>query len=268
MSWSRVFTVYPSSPKPMRVKILPSNMLSGVFQFCILAAFTSVIIAGESHVANNKHALEHPTVVIDFPSLECACHDSNASSTSSDREQGGDESSRGGTCKAGGQARWVLSVRGLVPGFSYKLHFRWSLADEQLGAFDSVISTVTSSYVVRTPLAESGHNGTSTFDLIAHNRNLRMDVAVWDMYPGLNEEEALIGKRHMDSAVNTLQLHCTDFESSRSEKMPRDKEGVHQQVFEQPEEEEEGSGAGGETLETLISLSSLFPGEDVFQVQT
>jgi hypothetical protein len=108
-------------------------------------------------------------------------------------------------------------VRGLVPGFSYKLHFRWSLVDEQIGAFDSVISTVTSSYAVRTPLAESGQNGTSTFDLIALSRKLRMDVAVWDVNPGLTEEEALIGARHMDSAVNKLQMHCTDLESSRSE---------------------------------------------------
>jgi hypothetical protein len=96
-----------------------------------------------------------------------------------------------------------------------------------------------------------------------------MVVVLWDMYPGLKEEEALIGARHMDSAVNTLQLHCTDFESNRSEKMARNKEDVYQQVFEQPEEEEdEGSGAGGETLEALISLPSLFPGEDVFQIQT
>ena len=192
-------------------------MLSGVFQFCI-AAFMSVIIAGEPEVAIRQHGPNHPAVVMDFPSLECACDDSNASSISSDREQVGVESSRGRTCKAGGQASWVLSVRGLVPGFSYKLHFKWSLADEQLGAFDSVISTVTSSYVARRPLAESGQNGNFTFDLIAHSRKLRMDVAVWDIYPGLTEEEALIGARHANSAVNTLQLHCTEFESSRSGK--------------------------------------------------
>jgi hypothetical protein len=159
-------------------------------------------------------------------------------------------------------------VRGLVPGFSYRLHFRWSLADEQIGAFDSVISTVTSSYVARKPLSDSGQNGNFTFDLIVHSRKLRMDVAVWDVYPGLKEEEALIGARHMDSTVNTVRVLCKELESNRSEKMARNKEDVHRHVFEQPEEEEEGSGAGGETLETLISLPSLFPGEDVFQIQT
>jgi hypothetical protein len=158
-------------------------------------------------------------------------------------------------------------VRGLVPGFSYRLHFKWSLADEQLGAFDWVISTVTSSYVARTPLTESGQNGNFTFEMIEHSRKLRMDVAVWDIYPGLKEEEALIGERHMDSTVNTVRVLCKELESNRSEKMARNKDDVHQQVVE-PEEEEEGSGAGGETLETLISLPSLFPGEDVFQIQT
>jgi hypothetical protein len=39
-----------------------------------------------------------------------------------------------------------------------------------------------------------------------------MDVAVWDMYPGLTKEEALIGARHMDSAVNTVRVLCTSVE--------------------------------------------------------
>ncbi len=107
------------------------------------------------------------------------------------------------------------------PGYSYKLHFKWSIEDEQLGAFDSVILTSTSSYVVRKPLrkklknSKSGknQNGTSEFDLIAHSRKLRMHVVVWDLYEGLTVEEALIGARHMDSAVNKVRVHCTVFES-------------------------------------------------------
>jgi hypothetical protein len=183
------------------------------------------------------HHLYHPAVAIDVPWLECACHDSNASSISSETEQDGDESSRGGTCRTGGQASWVFAVRGLVTGFSYRLHFKWSLADEQLGAFDWVISTVTSSYVARKPLTESRQNDNFTFHLIAHSRKLRMDVSLWDIYPGLKEEEALVGARHVDSAVNKVRVHCTrhledentirlklwrsrhtEFESSRSEK--------------------------------------------------
>jgi hypothetical protein len=195
-------------------------MLSGVFQFCILAAFMSVIIAVEPHVANGQHGLEHPAVVIDFPSLECACDDSNASSTSSGRERGGDASLHVGTCKAGGQARWVFAVRGLVPGFSYKLHFKWSLEDDLLEELDLSISTTTSSFAVRTPLAESGQNGTSTFDLIAHSRKLHMDMALWDVYPGLTEEEALIGARNMDLAVNTVRVLCTDSDSGERTKVP------------------------------------------------
>jgi hypothetical protein len=175
------------------------------------------LLSSLSKVATEQHGLDHPAVAIDVPSLECACADSNASSISSDREQDGDQSSRGGTCRTGGQASWVFAVRGLVPGFSYRLHFKWSLADEQLGAFHSVISTATSSYVARKPLTESGQNGTSTFDVIALSRKLRMDVAVWDIYPGLKEEETLIGARLMDSAVNTVRILCTDLESNRIE---------------------------------------------------
>jgi hypothetical protein len=47
-----------------------------------------------------------------------------------------------------------------------------------------------------------------------------MDVAVWDMYPGLTEEEALIGARHMDSAVNTVRVLCTDSDSGERTKVP------------------------------------------------
>ena len=37
-----------------------------------------------------------------------------------------------------------------------------------------------------------------------------MAVAVWDMSPGSTEEEALIGARHMDSALNTVRVGCGD----------------------------------------------------------
>jgi hypothetical protein len=175
-----------------------------------------------------QNGIDHPAVYIDLPSLECACDSSNASSISSDGEQGGDASSHesvmpASACRAGGQASWILSVRGLVPGFIYGLHFKWFHANELLGSFDSVISTDTSSYIVRKALSESGQDVTSIFDLIAHSRKLRMDVAVRDMYPGLTEEKTLIGTRHIDSAVNTVRIHCSrerrkvpDGESNRS----------------------------------------------------
>jgi hypothetical protein len=164
----------------------------------------------------SEHGLDHPAVVIDFPSLECACDYSNASSLSSEGERSIDA-----ICSAGVQASWVLSLSGLVPGYSYQLHFEWYIEDEQLGAFDSVILTSTSSYVVRKPLrkelknSQSGknQNGTSAFDLIANSRKLRMDVEVWDLYEGLTVEEALIAARRMNSAVNTVRVHCTVFES-------------------------------------------------------
>jgi hypothetical protein len=51
-----------------------------------------------------------------------------------------------------------------------------------------------------------------------------MDVAVWVMYQGLTEEEALIGARHMDSAVNKVQVHCTMFDFWESSKVPDEEE--------------------------------------------
>ena len=182
-------------------------------------ACSSDFIQKRKEVALGQHGLDHPAVFIEPPSLECACDYSNASSFSSDGERGGDASWRGGTCNAGDQASWIISISGLVSGFLYKLHFEWSLADEQQGAFDLVISSATSPYVVRKPLSESGQDGTSTFDLISHSRELRMDVEVWDMYPGLTQEEALIGARHVASAVNTVRVHCTDLESGDGTKV-------------------------------------------------
>ncbi len=164
-------------------------------------------LAGALAAHPSLHGLDHPAVVIDFPSIECSCEYNDSSASS---ERGADVSSHVSTCRGGDQASWILSVRGLVPGFSYKLHVKWSIADEQLGAFDSVISTANSSFSVRTQLTESGQNGTSTFDLIAHSRKLRMDVSVWDMYPGLTAEEGLIGARHTDSAINTVRVRCTN----------------------------------------------------------
>ncbi len=161
-------------------------------------------------MAFGPHGPDHPAVFIGIPSLECDCDSSNASSFSSDGEGDGDASSRGGACRAGDQASWIFSVSGLVPGSLYRLHFEWSLEDEQLGALHLNISTTTNSYKFRKPLTDSSWNGNSIFDLIAHSSKLRMDVAVWDMYPGLTEEEALMGARHVDSAVNTVRVRCTD----------------------------------------------------------
>ena len=157
-----------------------------------------------------QHGPDHPAVFIVIPSLECDCDYSNTSYISSDRERGGNASSRGSTCRAGDQASWIFSVHGLVPGFLYRLHFEWSLEDEHLGALDLNISTTSRSYKFRKPLTESSWNGNSIFDLIAHSSKLRMDVAEWDMYPGWTEEEALMGARHMDSAVNTVLVRCND----------------------------------------------------------
>ena len=180
--------------------------------------------AGEPEVTLGQHGTDHPAISIVIPSLECAC-DSQMIHPFSDREWVGGASSIWGTCRAGVPVSWIVTVHGLVPEFSYLLSFEWSLADELLGAFRAVISTTTSSCVVRKPLIQSGQNGTSTFDLIAHNRKLQMDVGVWDMYPGLTEEEARIGAIHIDQLV---RVHCSgeQLEEEKADCLPRFKVGA------------------------------------------
>ena len=168
-----------------------------------------------------QHGLDHPGVVIGVPSLECTCD--YALSISSDEESDGDETLHERTCISGDAASWVVKVSGLLPGFLYRLQVQWrALADEQLGASNSVISTATSwsgdreplTIQFRNPLTERGEKGKSTFDLIAYIMNLSLDVAVWDMYPGLTAEEALIGKRQVKNPqMHRVRVHCSGLES-------------------------------------------------------
>jgi hypothetical protein len=165
------------------------------------------------------HGLYHQGIVIGGPELECPCDYSNAdgATISSNRESGGSASSRGPTCRAGVQVSWILSVKGLVSGFVYQLQCAWSLAGQR-ELFDSFITTVTSSYTVRKPLTQGGQNGASVFDMTFH-----MDVKVYDLYPLLTAEEALIGARYVNSAVYTFPVHCTNLDSGEWTKMPDDK---------------------------------------------
>ena len=68
----------------------------------------------------------------------------------------------------------------------------------------------TSPKAPRTSVQRTFLNDTSTFDLIAHSKKLCVYVEVWDVYPGL-QWKMLIGVRHMDTSVNSVQVHCTDF---------------------------------------------------------
>ena len=69
--------------------------------------------------ATGQYGLDHPSVVIDLPELECECTYSHGATTS-DREQGGAaSSSQAIACRENGEVKWVFLVRGLVPGFEY-----------------------------------------------------------------------------------------------------------------------------------------------------
>ena len=104
--------------------------------------------------------------------------------------------SRLARCQVSGLARYVAGFQG---SYWCNLHFKWPLADEHLGAFDCVISATTSllTYSSKPSLRAAPS------DLIAYSKKLCMHAAVWDVYLGLRVEEALVGTRHMDSAVNS-----------------------------------------------------------------
>jgi hypothetical protein len=60
-----------------------------------------------------------------------------------------------------------------------------------------------------------------------------MDVSVWDMYPGLTEEEALIGEDIWTLLLIQLKVECinSDFESGERTRVPEGKEDKRQHNF-------------------------------------
>ena len=131
---------------------------------------------------------------IDNPWLECECDPLDDSSISSHK------------------AWWILSVRGLVPGFTYQLDFVWSLEDTFKGVEQYVFRTNSSSCIVKKPLTQRGSvTGSSTnLSCIKHSRtllNLRLVIEVRDVYMGQSQEEAVVGKKSLEKQ---LRIVCTD----------------------------------------------------------
>ena len=140
------------------------------------------------------HGLHHPPVVVHVPTIECECMSDNREACvvtpSHVRELAG-------ACEL------ISNVHGLHAGFEYKSIVHWSLGDEQATQqFDMVFSASSDSYDVRVSLGifrRFGTGGAFVFD-----------VNVLDMYPGLAEEEALIGSRQYRSSFNTLRISFVD----------------------------------------------------------
>jgi hypothetical protein len=174
-----------------------------------------------------QHALDHPAIVIDLPELECECEYSHLATTSSGREQSGADSSiLTRTCREGGEVYWIVPVRGLVAGFVFEVHFDWSLdlSGENAHHWNTVFTPSASSYTVKHPLEKGQQTRalnihTSTRDsYVLQKEPFFVEATVRDMRPGLTSEEALIGIRRLNSAVNTVRVRCADLESG--ERMP------------------------------------------------
>jgi hypothetical protein len=174
-----------------------------------------------------QHGLDHPTIVIDLPELECECEYSHFATTSSGREESGAASSMvTRTCREEGEVYWIVPVRGLVVGIVFEVHFDWSLdlSGENTHHWNTVFTPSASSYKVKHPLEKSQRTLALNIHTSTQNTNIPqkepffVEVTVRDMRPGLTSEEALIGIRRLNSAVNTVRLRCADPESG--ERMP------------------------------------------------
>jgi hypothetical protein len=166
-----------------------------------------------------QHGLDHPAIVIDLPELECECEYSHFVTTSSGREQSGAASSiEARACREEGEVYWIVSVRGLVPGCVYEVHFEWSLdlSGENVHHWNTVFTPSTSTYTGRQTIETSQKTRalnihTSMRDTyILQGDPFEIEVTVRDLHPGLTSEEALIGIRRLNSAVNIVRVRCTE----------------------------------------------------------
>jgi hypothetical protein len=201
------------------------------------------IISGEMQVANMYHGLDHPEVVIDVPELECECKSSH--------------------CREEGEVYWIVAVRGLVAGFKYEFHFQWFVEGDKNGNYANMwksnFSTRTSSHKVRQPLSQISQKSrglnmnTSVWDAyIPRKGPFEIEVTVRDLNPGLTSEEALIGTRRMNSAVNTFNVRCSDSDSGERTKVPDGEEDEWQYNFSAATEDVRISYS-----ETVVALAML-----------
>ena len=112
-----------------------------------------------------------------------------------------------------------VAVRGLVPGFEYDLEITWTLSGDQLThTWKSVVTAATEYYKLMEPLVQRNddfHFGMLAWDVYKKGDDrFYIDVTVRDMYRWLTTEEAVIGTRNIDTAVNTVRLNCAEHPSA------------------------------------------------------
>jgi hypothetical protein len=177
-----------------------------------------------------KHGLDHPTVVVDIPWIECKCKDSHHAATNAGRAQGGAASSvETSACREGVEAYWVFSVRGLVAGFVYEGQsaVQFDLSGE-ITHLKTVFTPSTDSYTVKHqhPLRRIRKTLVLNMDHTSHEEPIFFEATVRDIHPGLTREEALIGNRLVRSTVKTVRVYCTDLESGEQTTVPEGEEDV------------------------------------------
>ena len=187
-------TLRRSRPKDSFRK-LPNSQIAldeeAIHRYCWTSKgiMSSLMTLSTEDVSVGPHGLEHPGIYVDDPWLECECDSLDDSSIASHK------------------VWWILSVRGLVPGFTYQLDFVWSLEDTFNGLDNYVFRTNRSSFILKNPLTQ---RGVSNLSSIKHSRTLLMfHIEVLDVYPGLTREEAVVGKK---ISKNKLHIVCTDRE--------------------------------------------------------
>jgi len=166
--------------------------------------------------AAGQHGLYHPAVVVDVPALECECIAYSPVASSTDPVYSHVEPS---ACREGGQVDFNVAVRGLVPGFEYDMEITWTLSGDELRhTWKSVVAAATEYYKLREPLVQRNddfHFGMLAWDVYKKGDDrFYIDVTVRDMYHWLTTEEAVIGTRNIDTAVNNVRLNCAEHPSA------------------------------------------------------
>jgi len=200
---------------------------------CSSLCTTSPLTQPDSHNPTagtaGQHGLDHPTVFLKVPWLECECKFSHGSSG---REIGGEARSIDASgCAEEGEVYWIVSLSGLVPGFVYECHFQCIVEEADTNThymWKLSFSTDNSSYTVRQPLSDIRHESRGlNWDRYIPKKDpfviWMMDVTVVDMHPGLTSEEALIGKMNRNSHVNPFHVRCVVSDSGERTNVPEDR---------------------------------------------
>jgi hypothetical protein len=166
-----------------------------------------------------QHGLHHPGVVFSARVVECQCSEYPDVASSDEYSHVASSS-----CREEGEVHFNFTVLGLIPSFVYEIGINWTLTSVDLTSvchtWTSVVTTDTNAYTHREPLVQRNvnfHFGMMAWDAYKKgNDRFLIDLTVRDKYPGLTNEEALVGALIIDSSVRTVRLNCAVVQKSTS----------------------------------------------------